>query len=228
MRQLTALSLRGSDPTQPGRSGRFIAGAAWGCLVLLLAVLTWRRSTIFGDEESIWRDTLAKNPAATIARVDLGILLAKRGAYGEAMELFQTALAVESEAADILTNLGHVYDSLGRTVDAEACYRRALRSDPDFKAAQVGLASLLANARYNLGKVLDDRGDLAKAITLYREALGIKPDFAEAHNNLGVDLAMAGQREEAAAHFREALRLRPEYREAAVNLEALDSGPRLR
>lgn len=239
------------------RSGLLGAGPALGgIIVLLLAALSWQRSAVFRDEETLWRDTIEKNPAATSARVNLGTLLAKRGAKREALLLYQTALAAEPEAADILTNIGRVYEALRQDADAEAAYRAALRIEPGNSLARGGLTSVLlargktfaergardkaadlfrqiiridpsnAAARYNLGMVMDGMGDLAGATKLYREALRIDPAFAEAHNNLGVDLALLGEREAAASRFREALRLRPGYREAAVNLQALESAPR--
>ena len=155
-------------------AGRLATGVAPGILVLLLAALTWHRSGVYRDEETLWRDTLAKNPAATSARVNLGVLLAKRGDYPEALGLFQTALAEEPQSADILTNLGNVLASLRRPGDAESSYRAALRCDPGF-----------VNAHLELGKLLAERGSLREAEDHFRRALDLDPASAAARFQLG-------------------------------------------
>lgn len=50
-------------------------------LVLLfpiLVILTWQQTKIYSDQETLWRDTLAKNPAAWIGHNNLGVVLLDR------------------------------------------------------------------------------------------------------------------------------------------------------
>lgn len=174
----TGMRLLQTRGTAPGRwPGSRAAAVALGGLLLLLAALTWQRSGVFRDEENLWRDTLAKNPAATSARVNLGVLLAKRGDYPEAFELFQRALAEEPESADILANLGNVLAGLGRPGDAESSYRAALRSDPGFVSAHL-----------ELGKLLAEEGFLPEAEAHLRRALELDPANAAAREHLGLVL----------------------------------------
>src|SRR5207245_3587497 len=47
-------------------------------LVLGLSMLTFHRARILANSEMLWRDTLAKNPAAWTAHNNLGCLLAEQ------------------------------------------------------------------------------------------------------------------------------------------------------
>jgi tetratricopeptide (TPR) repeat protein len=55
----------------------------------------------------------------------------------------------------------------------------------------------------------------------YEAAVRLDPAHAEAHNNLGAMLHVAGRLDEAAAHYRRAIELRPENAEARSNLGRL-------
>jgi Flp pilus assembly protein TadD len=64
-------------------------------------------------------------------------------------------------------------------------------------------------------------GREAEVLAHYREALRLNPDYAEAHNNLAVLLARAGQLEPARQHWETALKLKPDYEDPRKNLELL-------
>ena len=61
-------------------------------------------------------------------------------------------------------------------------------------------------------------GKRNEAVQHYERALQLKPDYAQAHNNLGLELAAQGKREEAWRHFEQALQLKPDYADAHHNL----------
>ena len=58
----------------------------------VLAILTWRQCGIYADIETLWRDTLAKNPGAWLAHNNLGIVLWDEGKIQEAVEHCNEAL----------------------------------------------------------------------------------------------------------------------------------------
>jgi Flp pilus assembly protein TadD len=62
-------------------------------------------------------------------------------------------------------------------------------------------------------------GKLSEATSQLNEALRLKPDSAEAHNDLGLVLLMAGQPENSIPHFSAALRLKPNLTAASDNLK---------
>jgi tetratricopeptide (TPR) repeat protein len=65
---------------------------------------------------------------------------------------------------------------------------------------------------------LADLGQLDEAISQYWEALRVKPDYAEAHINLGIELARQGSIRDAVDHFSEAIRIKPNSAEGHYNL----------
>jgi Tfp pilus assembly protein PilF len=88
-----------------------------------------------------------------------------------------------------------------------ACYRQALRLNPNYPEAQS-----------NLGDVLSSLGRFDEALTALQQAVRLRPDFAEAHNNLGAVYRQLHRFPESVACYREALRIKPQYAEAHFNL----------
>ena len=76
-------------------------------LVLCLSLLTYQRAKIFTSEESLYRDTLAKNPAAWGTQIDLGVILAARENYPEAMEHFKASLQTHPDNPDAQSSTRH-------------------------------------------------------------------------------------------------------------------------
>jgi tetratricopeptide (TPR) repeat protein len=186
----------------PGAGRVTIAAAA-----AVLALLTWERSGIFRDSTMLWRDTLAKNPGATIAYINLGYATYEAGRAAEALALFDRGLTVEPDAADLWNDRGLALGALGRTDEAIASYRRAAESDPAH-----------AEARSNLGNTLASIGRYGEAETAYGEALRVRPRYPEAHNNLANVLALRGDTDGAIEHYRLALLADPTYVEAQRNM----------
>ena len=58
-------------------SGKTVTIACSSVLVLVLGVLTWRQSRMYRDIETLYRETLARNPASWMAHNNLGVLLAE-------------------------------------------------------------------------------------------------------------------------------------------------------
>ncbi len=74
-------------------------------------------------------------------------------------------------------------------------------------------------AQYNLGNYLMRTRHAPEAIVHLTEALRLKPDYAEAHNNLGIQLAsLPGRNADALSQFETAVRLRPDLAGAQFNL----------
>ncbi|BAN24415.1 tetratricopeptide repeat protein [Caballeronia insecticola] len=100
--------------------------------------------------------------------------------------------------------------ALGKTADAERCFREAIAMHPGF-----------CPAHSNLGMLLSGQRRYEEAESELREALRIDPAHVETHNNLGVMFKEQDRCEKAEAAFSRALELRPDFADAALNLGML-------
>jgi tetratricopeptide (TPR) repeat protein len=187
-------------------SRKLIFGTAF-CVVVVLAMLTWRQSALYRDIEALWRTTLVRNPACWMAYNNLGLVLYQANQIPEAMDLFKQSLRINPDNAAAHNNLGNTLLQTGRTLEAIDQYKQALRINPNY-----------ARAHNNLGNVLVQTGQTSEAIDEYNQALLIDPDYADAHNNLGNVLYQTGRTSEAIDQYEQALRLNPNYADAHNNL----------
>jgi len=190
-----------------GRWARDLGMLAAAIVLLILGVSTWRQARIYENLETLWLDTLTKNPRCWLAHNNLGNVLLQQGKISDALGHYEQALRLEPDRAETQINLGNVSFQQGRVNDALGYYEQALRLKPDY-----------AEAHNNLGIALAQMGKTADAIAHYEQALRIKPDYADAHNSLGIALARTGKIEDAIAHYEQALRFNPDYAEAHCNL----------
>jgi tetratricopeptide (TPR) repeat protein len=177
-------------------------------VALFLAVVTWNRNLVWGDEVTLWRDTVSKSPLKARPHNNLGEGLSRQGKLDEAMGEILTALVLSPNNAEAISNLGSALMEKG---DEEAAVKQLQ------KAAK--LNSALFAPHYNLGIIYRQRNDYDMAIEQLLLALKINPDFAEAHNQLAVAYAGKDMLDKAIEHFGEAVRLQPDKAEYGKNLK---------
>jgi tetratricopeptide (TPR) repeat protein len=182
--------------------------AAATAVLLMLGMLVWQQTKIYTDEETLWRDTLLKNPEAWIAHTNLGMVFAGQGKTEAAMAHYRDALRIRPDFEKAHNNLGAALAGKGRLDEAVRHFKKALLIKPDFAEAHNNLGIAYARQRENLG-----------AVVHFKEALRFKPDSALPHHHLGLVLARLGKFEDAVAHYRQALQLRPDLAEARKGLQ---------
>jgi len=190
---------------QRGRNVRLRAVVA--CVYVVLGILSFRQARNYSDLETLWNDTLAKNPRCWMAHNNLGLAVSALGRPQEAITHFQEALRIKPDHAEAEYNWGFVLHTAGQPEDAIKHYQAALQLKPDY-----------AQAQNNWGAALLGLGKFEEAVAHYQETLRIKPDHVEAHGNMGAALASMGRSQEAARHYQQALKLMPNYAEAHNNL----------
>ena len=130
--------------------------------------------------------------------------------FDAAAHLFERALEVEPEMAELWHDLGQTYRALNRLVDAADAFNKAaeLRSDFGEPLNSLGALSRLV-------------GNLEMAADYYYQAIARRPDFPEVYFNLGVLADEQGDPESARRHYESALEHRPNYLQAQNNLAVL-------
>jgi tetratricopeptide (TPR) repeat protein len=189
---------------------RDLAAIALPALLLItLGAATRQQSGMYRDYETLFRETLARNPGSSFLHSNLGVILMSSGREPEAAAEFEAAVRLTPNSPDYHVNLGLALAQMpGRLPDAIAQYQAALRTDPHFPAARVNLGLALASTP---GRLPDSIAEYQKAIAEYQSAARNEPNFWEAHFNLGLAYAqMAGREADAIAEYRAALRMKPD------------------
>jgi tetratricopeptide (TPR) repeat protein len=220
---------------------RWVQSALAAGVLLILAMLSWRQTWLYENEETLWSYTVLRNPNCWLGYNNLGLALIQKGQTDEAIVEYKKALEIDPNYDAAHNNLGNALLRKGQIDEAIIHYQKALEINPNHAKAQNNLGNAFlqkgqideaiihyqkaleinpdfAKVHYNLGDALLQKGRLDEAIAQFQKALEINPNIAETHNNLGIALAQKGQLDEAIAHFQEALRLKPDYRNAQDNL----------
>ena len=212
--------------------------------VAALAAVTWVQAGTYRNEETLYRATLGRNPAAWLAHNNLGnSLLAAPGGRAEAIAHFREALRLKPDFWEAHLSLGNAWMETPDGLEAAiAEYETAARLAPGSERVHTNLGNALlragrtddaiaqlqtalriqpsnAEAHNDLGNAYAQLpGRESDAIAEYHAALAANPEFAGAHNNLGRALAQSGRLPEAIAEFEAAIRARPDSWTAHSNL----------
>src|SRR5436309_8814698 len=162
---------------------------------------------------------------------------------GRAPELDRARAIAQAVPTSALAqeHFGVLLAGAGRSDEAVARLREAVRLDPDNAEAQSNLGVKLAQVgrlteavthyreairiepgdaltQTNLGNTLSRLGEFPEAIRHFEAALRINPNRVDAHIDWGAALLRQGALDEAIGHFREALRISPNHPQALANL----------
>ena len=214
------------------------------CPVLLFSVLTWQQSSTYVDEETLWRDTIRKNPTGWVGYHNLADRLAELHRFDEATHYYQQALELEPDYAKGHNNLGNCLVVLGRIDEAIDEFLDAIQTKPE-----------LAEAHHNLGVAFYQQKEYAKALECFKKASALQPEYASAyfyagntelqlgylnealndyfkaakynpdepdiHYNIGITLGVRGNTNAAVRFLRNAIRLQPNHLLARKELDLL-------
>jgi tetratricopeptide (TPR) repeat protein len=159
------------------------------------------------------------------------------GRYEEALEAYLLAARANPEDAEVLFNVGRVYEKLGRLTEASVAYRRAVELRPAYLQAQARLCSVLVEDKrfwdgleacgraikldredavfyYQYGRAFAGAGLHGQAADALARAVRLRPDFKEAHYELGRSYRALGEYSEALDSLERAGRLGGGWAEA--------------
>ena len=158
-----------------------------------------------------------------------------------ALALLERAAAMAPKSVEVLIDLGRLLDAAGRSADAEASLREAVRVARDAPGPRLALAFVLsrqgklddaivqlrkllerdsgnADAWFNLGNMHRARGAFAEAARCFGRAAALRPADPDAAINLGLVLAQSEHLEDAAAALERFLAQGKGHPDAFLNL----------
>ncbi len=178
-----------------------------GLLLASLAGLTWQQGHIYRNIESLWTDTLAKNPGSWLAHDNFGHALLEKGKFEEALGHFHESLRLNPRDAVAWFNSGCAQLGEKKFDDAIQSFQEAVDARPRYNQAQ-----------YYLGLTLARRGRIDEATNAYQKALEINPSDTAVLSSLASALMAGAHFDDAAARLREAVELHPEVAALHSNL----------
>ncbi len=192
------------------RWSRTARGTLLAATLIGLMTITWAAEGKYQSSQTLWNDTIRRNPQAWIAHNNLSEpLLAQRDFVGAARHA-SIALELRPDYAPAYNNLGLALQEMGRTEEAVQQFRKAIALEPT-----------LPQPRLNLAEILISRSDPDGAEREYVEAIKSAPELADAHYNYAVLLAMRHRRTEAVHECETACRLDPDDSQSQLLLRTL-------
>jgi tetratricopeptide (TPR) repeat protein len=171
---------------------------AFVALVVVLGLLSWRQSHLYGgDAISLYRETLKRNPDAWIFHQNWGEALQLQGDREGALEHYLAALAIRPDLADIQFGAGQMYYELGRQREAAAAFAEGVRLWPRY-----------AKGRFNYGAALAGIGERERAIAQFDTAAALEADSALMQEKVANAYLSLGDTARAMAAVQRLLRLR--------------------
>jgi tetratricopeptide (TPR) repeat protein len=186
--------------------------AGWGLLSWLIAAQAGCSG--IGVRHDVNRAKLTAEEATQVRQISEDAQGAiDRHDYERArVELLQLATQAP-ESAEALQRLGAVLMLEKRFDDAEACFRSALKSDPEYVLALIGLGEAEAH-----------RCDFGNALKRFETAIEIDPYRSHAHFCKGRLLEAMGQPDPALAEYFRALEFDPNNPETSLRIAAIQLG----
>ena len=202
----------------------------------------------FERAAELMREALRTAPERALFHCTLARIACQTGDYVRAAEAFNAAEQVASADMSARDHYDHgaVLAMLGQHHQAEAAYRRALPTAPDWpilldnlavslhhlqrldEAEEVLHRALAAHLPHERGFTLRNLANLHsardrhdEAIDCYQRALTLTPDDPQTHHDLAAIHYGRGNMEAAEHHYRRAYELAPDWADAARHLSEL-------
>lgn len=195
------------------------------CAVLLLVfAVGCRRSGQQSTNDSAGTAPVSNNLAGerTRAREQLekGKEFYRNDQDAEAVLAFLEAVRLDPDLAEAHFRLALGYESLGKSEEAEAEYKKAVAAYKKYLADNEDDAE----AHYNLGQTYAGLSQYSEAIREYRAATKLKDDDPDVYYDLGTAYTKLAQYDEAVVAFSKSLEIDPDYHRAEDSLDEAKEG----
>jgi tetratricopeptide (TPR) repeat protein len=174
------------------------ASVAAAVLLLAFAARTVARNSVWRDNLTLARATVADAPRSVQAHALLATALMDQGERQEALREFDAALAIYPDHIDALFNAGVAHMLLKEDADALRLFDRVVALEPKRFAAWVNEAAIRVG-----------RGEYRDALDAADRAVALNPSASNGHVMRGFALRGLGRLDDARAAFQSALRNPP-------------------
>lgn len=200
---LVATALGGQQPRR----------IAMTIIIAVLCGLTFSQARIYRDGESVWRDTLRKNPKCAIALTNLGAIHDARMQHADALKYFEAAVRADPMLAEAEVNLAtYLIERTGEIDRAISHLEHSLQIAPRSGWGHHALAQAMIRKR-----------DLPRAIAGFRRCIDLNPRDYTSWCMLGRTLWAAGDQQGAIAAMRECVRIEPRFPDAQKDLRRYEA-----
>jgi len=183
---------------------------AVGIILFLLSGLTFWRAAIWGNEEQLWKDTVAKSPGKSRPRFQLAMVYFEQRRCAEAVKEFAETERVSKEKEySLYVDWGLAYDCLNQQEFALQKFHQAVAiKTTGLTRAYVGMA---------LGKLQR----YAESVEELNEAAKLEPNYDMTYYYRGVVYLLTNDLDKAQADFEKTLSLSPNNEPARKNLDQI-------
>ncbi len=141
------------------RKNRRVALTLVLTVLIIYSIGTFRRNQVWGSNEALWLDTVAKNPSSPRALNNLAVDYMSQGRMQDALDLLEKCRVVGSRYGMCYINRAVSLAALGRDSEAEVNFSAAVSYD----LTQI-------SARIHWAQFLKGRGLYTRALGLLKEA----------------------------------------------------------
>jgi len=181
------------------------------CLAVVLGYGTVTQSFYFRDNLTFYAYNNFIAPHNLAAESNYGTILAERGMYTPALEMFNDVVRREPSYWAAVYNLGLTHYKMGHLPEAENYFLEAIRINPR-----------KPDEYFYLGMTQLKSGRTDEAIAAARRAIALNPSGFAYHFALGVMLKAQGDFAGALREFKEELAVNPGQQAAAVQIKEIE------
>ena len=144
--------------------------------VVLFALLSFNRNSVWATEYTFWSDAAAKSPYSARVHANLGRALIDERRYQDAVVELNRSLEIDpffDQSYNVYNNIGTCYVKMGLMQEALDQFDRATKVYPGY-----------SDGYFNLGSVYYALGRYGEARAALEKALAIQPDHEDARKLL--------------------------------------------